>query len=82
MVKQSHIEALGFSTIEEYFEYIIDSRTNGQHKQAKELFQALSIDQRNAFFQYLETAYHYEALDADSNSVDAVTDYKHYFIIK
>jgi hypothetical protein len=33
---------LGFETQEEYFEYILESRKNGNHKQARELFSKLS----------------------------------------
>ncbi len=33
---------LGFETQEEYFGYIVDSRSNGNHKQARELFSRLS----------------------------------------
>lgn len=33
---------LGFETQEEYFEYIVESRINGNRKQARELFSKLS----------------------------------------
>jgi hypothetical protein len=33
---------LGFETQYEYFGYIVDSRSNGNHKQARELFSKLS----------------------------------------
>ena len=57
IVRRADLEALGFDTIEQYFGYIVESRYNGQHTQAKELFYYLEEGmqgQRVAFFRWLE----------------------------
>lgn len=41
-------------SIEDYFEYILSSKYNGQHKQTIELFRKLSKDQKEEFFKYVE----------------------------
>lgn len=61
MVTQTIIHEYGFDTIDEYFDYIIESRANGQHKQARELFNLLGNEQQGHFFNYYEVVYHYEA---------------------
>ena len=61
MVTQTIIHEYGFETLEDYFDYIIESRFNGQHKQARELFNALGNEQQGHFFNYYEVTYHYEA---------------------
>ena len=40
-----------------YFNYIIDSKTNGQQKQAKQLYKPLSTRQKNNFLMYLTQIY-------------------------
>lgn len=52
MVTQTIIRDYGFNTLEDYFDYITESRVNGQHKQARELFNALSIRQKGRLFSY------------------------------
>ena len=52
MVTTNKIKALDFETIEEYFEYILDSKTNGQHKQALELYNDLSPAQKREFIKW------------------------------
>jgi len=48
----------GFSTKEEYYEYILDSIYNGQHKQAKNLFKQIPNDgmtgEQAQFFWWIE----------------------------
>lgn len=61
-------QALDFQTEEEYFEYIVDSITNGQIKQAKELYNDISLKDQESFVHWFETAYHYEALDNDEST--------------
>ena len=39
-----------FQDIEDYFQYIIDNKVNGQGKQSKELFNDLSEDQELKFY--------------------------------
>ncbi len=54
MVSANKIKGLDFETIEEYFQYIIDSITNGQKSQAKNLFIDLSAKQKLDFYHYVE----------------------------
>lgn len=58
MVTIKNIQSYGFETYEDYYWYILQSKINGQHKQARELFNNLSEGmqgQRAAFFNWLET---------------------------
>jgi len=51
------LKKYGFTAIEEYFDYILESKWNGQHTQAHELFNELSEGmqgERAQFFEYLE----------------------------
>lgn len=77
MVTQTIIHEYGFETLEDYFDYIVESRVNGQHKQARELFNALGNEQKGHFFNYYEIVYHYEALSADMETtyVQELKDY-------
>jgi len=63
MVSKKDIKGLDFNTIEEYFEYILNSRTNGQHNQAKKLYNDLSVKQKNNFINWFLTSFHYERED-------------------
>jgi hypothetical protein len=57
IVRRAELKALGFRKIEQYYSYIIESRTNGQHAQAKELFAELSDEmqgQKVEFFRWLQ----------------------------
>lgn len=65
MVSKTTLAVFEFETIYEYFEYIIDSRTNGQHVQAKELYHLLSKQQRADFFNWAGETYYYEAQDSE-----------------
>jgi hypothetical protein len=68
MVSKSTLSLLEMETIEDYFEYILESKANGQHAQARELFGELSEGmqgQRAEFFNWVETTYYYEAQDTD-----------------
>jgi hypothetical protein len=57
MVSKKTIYGLDFATLEDYFIYIIDSKTNGQQKQAKQLYKDLSTRQKNNFIMYLTQIY-------------------------
>jgi hypothetical protein len=52
MVSKKDIQSLDFKTIEEYFEYIVDSKINGNYNQANELFNDLSKTQKKDFIEY------------------------------
>ena len=63
MVSERDIKGLELDTIEDYFDYILDSKINGNSKQSKELFCKLSQGmqgQRAAFFDYIEALYAFD----------------------
>lgn len=74
MIQWHHLKMLSFETLEQYFEYIIESKLNGQHSQARELFNELSdgnAGQRVFFFQWCE-------MNLGING-DSLNTLKHYF---
>ena len=65
MIGKTDIKELEFESIEEYFEYIIDSEINGQRKQVQSLIDDLSKSQKKDALKYLsETWVAPEKLDA------------------
>lgn len=78
MVSKSILALLELSCIEDYFEYIIDSRDNGQHDQAIDLYHQLSEAQRTAFFDWVETTYYYEAQDEGTQIITEIKNLKNY----
>ena len=68
MVNKDKIESMGFDNIEDYFEYILESKNNEQHAQAKELFGKLGRKQVREFFDYVEVTYYYDAMDNGETS--------------
>jgi len=54
MVTQDMLDELEIGSVEEFYDYIVDSRTNGQHRQSHELFAMLSRDQKERFYVYVE----------------------------
>ncbi len=53
MVSQKDIKDLDFNTIEEYFDYIVESKINGNHSQVERLITALSKQQKKDFLRNL-----------------------------
>ena len=53
MIKENHLKGYGFNTIDEYYQYIIDSNGNGQRTQAISLFISLSRQQKKDFLKQL-----------------------------
>jgi hypothetical protein len=83
MITQKTITEYGFEEIEDYFYYIIESRMNGQHKQARQLFADLSEQQQQDFFNYIEIFFAYEVeYDENGDRIDPVTEIKTYLKIK
>lgn len=78
MVNKAILAMLEMTIIEDYFEYIIDSRTDGQHEQTKSLFNELSDTQQSAFFDWVEQTYYYDADDM-SEYISEMQNIKNYF---
>lgn len=53
MISKKTLKKYGYLTIEEYFNYIIDSYINGNYKQTKELFNDLSKEQKYRFWAFI-----------------------------
>lgn len=53
---------LNFETWEELFDYILESKLNGQRKQSKEMFKAMPEQKRVEFIDYIDEMYRYEAM--------------------
>lgn len=68
MVTTKKIHALDFKTIEDYFNYILDSQANGQPQQVKELIQDLSKGQKRDLMHYIHDHYFVSA-DEDAGAV-------------
>lgn len=64
MVSKKLIKSLDFDTIEDYFNYIVDSRTNGNRQQAQELFKTLSTRQKDSFQRWFIAYHWYSAIDS------------------
>lgn len=68
MVTTKKIHALDFKTIEDYFNYILDSQANGQPQQVKELIQDLSKGQKKDLMYYIQDHY-FESSSEDASDV-------------
>lgn len=79
MISKANLHQYEFNTIEEYFDYIIESKTNGQHTQARELFNDLSEHQKRQFYDYLETVIYYEMHDNGKMWREEFTQIRAYF---
>jgi hypothetical protein len=53
MISKKTLKEYGFKSIEEYFNYIVDSGINGNFSQVRELFNKLNKKQMILFFNWL-----------------------------
>ncbi len=53
MVSNKTLKSYDFDNLNQYFEYILDSQTNGQIKQMNNLISELSKNQKIEFLQFL-----------------------------
>jgi hypothetical protein len=68
MVSKKTILGYEFSDIYEYFQYVVDSRVNGQIKQAKDLYKKLSKAQKTDFWAWFDSSYYYDAHDSEETN--------------
>ena len=54
VVGKKTLKDYGFYSIEDYFNYILDSEINGQYSQVKDLFKKLNKDQKRLFMAYIQ----------------------------
>jgi hypothetical protein len=67
MVNKKDITDRNFTDIIDYYEHILNSDINGQTKQAKSLYQKMSVKQKEEFRDYYEHRFY----DSDSASITA-----------
>ena len=53
MISKKELELYNFESIEDYFNYIVESEINGQRSQVKRLIKEMSKPQRKAAYLYL-----------------------------
>jgi hypothetical protein len=78
MVTKKDLQELEMS-LDEYFEYIVESKTNRQHEQARMLFSMMSDAQRKTFFEYVDEAYFYEV--DNEEFVSEIINFRNYFTL-
>ena len=54
MIGKKTLKDYDFKSIEDYYNYIVESQINGNHSQVKSLFKKLTNEQKNEFFFYLK----------------------------
>jgi len=54
MISKKTLKDYEFNSIEDYFNYIIDSQINGNSQQVKDLFKKLDKNQKRLFFAYIQ----------------------------
>jgi len=64
MISQKTLKQYDFQSIEDYYNYIIDSKINGNRKQVKDLYRSLSSKQKTEFIEYASTVLAYEMADS------------------
>lgn len=78
MVTSRDLREFGLS-LEEFFEYIIESKNIGADNQARFLFSLMSEAQQEEFFMYVDETYYYE-VDNDE-FVSEFINFKNYFTL-
>jgi hypothetical protein len=58
MISESYLKGLGFETMEELYQYIFDSKANGQLKQTREIVSKLSHKQHIEFIKWVRDEGH------------------------
>jgi len=54
MISKKTLKEYGFNSIEDYFNYILDSQINGNSQQVKDLFKKLNTEQKRLFMAYIQ----------------------------
>lgn len=74
MVGKNTLLAYDFKSINQYFNYIIESKINGQYRQCAELIKKLSKNQKIEFLQELhEYGHHPDIAYLDKLTVELLT---------
>ncbi len=54
MISKKDLKGLEFETMDDYFNYIVESKENGQFEQVNELINKLSQSQYNSFLIFIK----------------------------
>lgn len=54
MVSKTYLKAYNFATIEQFFDYVLLSKINGQHTQVQNLIDCMSKDQKKECLKWFE----------------------------
>lgn len=69
---------LDFSSWHELYEYILESKLNGQHKQSKELYKGLSDRRQTEYIDWLrETLFYDDMPDSKLKEYQQIINYYH-----
>ena len=69
MISKKTLKEYEYKSIEDYFNYIIDSKINGNYSQVKSLIKDLSKDQKILLFNYLKNPM-YEGIKEDIGYIE------------
>ena len=69
MISKKDLKDYEFKQIENYFDYILDSKINGNYSQVKSLIKDLSKDQKILLFNYLKNPM-YEGIKEDISYIE------------
>ena len=64
---------LEFETWNELYDYILESKINGQKKQALEIFKAMILHKRIDFIDYINDMYYFDSMHYDEQKELAET---------
>ena len=72
----THYKDLDFSSWDELYEYILESKLNGQHKQSKELYKGLSDRRQVEYIDWLrETLFYDDMPDSKLKEFQQIINY-------
>jgi len=57
MISKQYIKDLEFNNIEEFFNYVVESKINGNYTQTKEFIKKMNTEQRHDFKFYLDSCF-------------------------
>lgn len=84
MVTEKTLKFFDFNNMEDYYTYILESKLNGQHQQAREFFQELEGKQQSDFWDWLYTNIDDmpETITGFGNAIERMQGMKEYFNTK
>lgn len=75
MVTKQTLSVYGFTYMDEYFEHLLDLKTEGDFDLAKEGFSKLSDKQQELFYDYVEAFYNLEFTNELNYEMRSIREY-------